>query len=59
MAPAYGNKNVRWLVEWLEYHKAVGVDAVHIPIWDDEVDKIACRYLTPYPLLSNTTAVIL
>ena len=28
--PAYGLKDPRWIMEYLEYHKAVGVDHVHL-----------------------------
>lgn len=38
VAPMYGSKNVRWVIEWLEYHRAIGVNHVHIPLWDDESD---------------------
>jgi hypothetical protein len=35
-APVYGTANVRWLVEWLEYLRAVGVSTVHVPMYEDE-----------------------
>jgi len=36
LAPVYGSDNVRWIIEWFEYHRALGIDHVHVPVWDDE-----------------------
>lgn len=36
LAPVYGPSNVRWMVEWLEFHRAMGVHHVQIPLFDDE-----------------------
>jgi hypothetical protein len=38
MAPMYGAKNVRWFIEWLEFHRAQGVHHINIPLYDDESD---------------------
>lgn len=35
-APVYGTENIRWLIEWLEFLRAVGVSTVHIPMYEDE-----------------------
>lgn len=37
-APIYGYANIRWLIEWLEYLRAVGATTVHVPMHEDVQD---------------------
>lgn len=36
MAPMFGSANVRWVIEWMEYHRHAGVTRVHVPVTHDE-----------------------
>eukprot|EP00466_Bigelowiella_natans_P001439 jgi/Bigna1/77696/fgenesh1_pg.49_\ len=35
LCPVYGVKSARWLIEYLEYHRAAGVGHVHLYSYDD------------------------
>jgi len=34
LAPLYGKQNEKWLIEWLEYHAAIGFDLIHVPVFE-------------------------
>ena len=45
--PVYGLKDPRWIIEYLEYHKAIGVDHVHlynIDMHSKEVQEVLQKY---------------
>jgi len=46
MAPLYGKKIDKWLIEWLNYHAEIGFEHVHIPVF--EISKKARDVLEHY-----------
>ena len=48
LAPLYEKDNVRWLIEWLELHKAMGVDAIQVPLYDKDESSVFYKVLKRY-----------
>jgi len=47
LSPVYGLKDPRWIIEYLEYHKVIGIDHVHlynIDMHSKEVQEVLQKY---------------